>query len=564
MIVEPSRLARPSRCTRCFVRHTAVAGMLTLSIAACSSDDSDTPTAARTAAPTVPTAATTQVVTTTTAAAPVERTSPATSGAQTTDEIADALARAWVDETSSAIGVTAEWTNKVELADVNGDGHVDVLFANGGDYDSPGTPVLSRVFLNRGDGTFTDVSEDVLGASVLLTRVIKVHDVNRDGSTDILLGTTFQTQSRLLLGAGDGSFADVTATHLPALPLSAGDLEVGDVDADSDLDIVIADWGAGSPLNNDGGSVHLWLNDGDGGFADATTDQMPNTLVGFSWDLELVDVDNDWDLDVAVSCKTCRSSQLYVNDGAGTFTDVTATQLPAFTNNYEFAPIDLDADGFLDLITINDGSPTPTGGPEHVLRNDGTGTFVDVTRQWWPPAQNRGWDDNVVVGLDVDSDGDADFLIGSLNGSDRLLLNDGTGALTAVAGIFDAAPSRGTLGMAIADLNGDSRPDVVEGQGEVPGHLDERIYLATDAIEPDTAPPHLRTATVGTTILGRISDNRTPNAPHDWQSITARWNDGQAPMTWYGENLFRANVPIDAGPVTVCAVDAAGNETCSS
>ena len=35
-------------------------------------------------------------------------------------------------------------------------------------------------------------------------------------------------------------------------------------------------------------------------------------------------------------------------------------------------------------------------------------------------------------------------------------------------------------------------------------------------------------------------------------------------MIWYGENLFRASVPVDAGPVTVCAVDAARNETCSS
>jgi FG-GAP-like repeat len=543
-----------------------VAFVIVAAAAATSCDDGDSSTSGVPAAATsVTSGSTTPQVVPTTVASPVDQTSPATSVAEVTDETATvSFAGAWVDVTNGAIGVTGEWTNKVELADVNGDGHVDVLFANGGDYESPGTPVLSRVFLNSGDGTFTDVSEDVLGAAVLLTRVIKVYDVNRDGHADILLGTTFQTQSRLLLGVGDGSFTDVTATQLPAVLLSAGDLEVGDVDADGDLDIVIADWGAGSPLSNDGGFVHLWLNDGQGAFADATTNQMPNTLVGFSWDLELVDVDNDWDLDVAVSCKTCQSSQLYVNDGAGTFTDVTATQMPAFTNNYEFAPIDLDADGFLDLVTINDGGPVATGGPEHVFRNDGTGTFVDITRQWWPPAQNRGWDDNVVVGLDVESDGDADFLIGSLNGSDRLLLNDGTGALTAVEGIFDAAPSRGTLGMAIADLNGDARPDVVEGQGEAPGHQDERIYLATDAIGPDTAPPHMRTATVGATILGRISDHRTPNAPHDWQSITARWNGGQAPMTWYGENLFRATVPTDAGPVTVCAVDAAGNETCSS
>ncbi|MBA3587123.1 MAG: hypothetical protein H0W41_05735, partial [Chloroflexi bacterium] len=37
-------------------------------------------------------------------------------------------------------------TNKVELADIDADGFVDLLFANGGDYDTPGTPVASRAF----------------------------------------------------------------------------------------------------------------------------------------------------------------------------------------------------------------------------------------------------------------------------------------------------------------------------------------------------------------------------------------------------------------------------------
>ena len=59
---------------------------------------------------------------------------------------------AWSDVTAEAIGVTAEWTNKVELADIDGDGFVDLLFANGGDYETAGTPVLSRVFLNAATG----------------------------------------------------------------------------------------------------------------------------------------------------------------------------------------------------------------------------------------------------------------------------------------------------------------------------------------------------------------------------------------------------------------------------
>ena len=173
---------------------------------------------------------------------------------------------------------------------------------------------------------------------------------------------------------------------------------------------------------------------------------MPKTLVQFSWDLELLDVDNDWDLDLAVSCKICPTSLLFINDGSGTFVDTSGKQMPAFTNNYEFAPIDLDGDRYLDLVTINDGSTRPAGLAEHVFRNDGTGAFVDVTDKWWPEQANPGWDDNVVVGLDVESDCDADFLVGSLDGPDRLLINDGSGGLTAGPGCFRRASERRHVG----------------------------------------------------------------------------------------------------------------------
>jgi hypothetical protein len=56
----------------------------------------------------------------------------------------------WVDKTKSTIGTTYGYTNRVELADINGDDLVDVLFANGGKYDMPGKPDYSKVFLNQG------------------------------------------------------------------------------------------------------------------------------------------------------------------------------------------------------------------------------------------------------------------------------------------------------------------------------------------------------------------------------------------------------------------------------
>jgi FG-GAP-like repeat len=116
----------------------------------------------------------------------------------------------WSDATEQTIGTTAEWTNKVELADIDGDGRVDILFANGGDYETPGKLVMSRAFRNQGPGKpFVDVSEAVFGAEGRLARVIKVCELSGDGQPDIIVGTTFQTQSgscALLVIRGAHSF----------------------------------------------------------------------------------------------------------------------------------------------------------------------------------------------------------------------------------------------------------------------------------------------------------------------------------------------------------------------
>src|ERR1043165_167119 len=108
--------------------------------------------------------------------------------------------RLWTDVTSSTSGETKGWTNKVEIADLNGDGRPDLLFANGGNYSDPGTPEMSQEFFNGGPGKrFDDRSAQIFG-SPSLSRVIKARDLNGDGITDIVMGTTYQTQSRLFLG----------------------------------------------------------------------------------------------------------------------------------------------------------------------------------------------------------------------------------------------------------------------------------------------------------------------------------------------------------------------------
>ena len=500
-------------------------------------------------------------------------TNPSASPEPTSKPTAAPFSGLWTDATAATIGSTADWTNKVEIADIDGNGFPDLLFANGGDYETPGTPVASRVYLNKGPGQqFVDATTAVFGDLVAIARVIKVRDLNADSFPDIVMGTTYQTQSRLFLGSATGAFT-VATDRLPQVPLSVGDVEIGDVDADGDLDIVLADWGPGSPMVNLGAPVRLWLNDGDANFTEATAAAMPDTPVVFSWELELLDADNDWDLDLAVSSKRSETSFLFDNDGQGTFSDVTADRMPHFTNNYEFEPADLDGDGYLDLVTINDGEDTGRGGREHVFRNDGKGGYIDATEEWWSNAANPGEDDNNVAFLDVESDGDTDFVIGALTGSDRLLLNDGSGHLTLANAAFGTAASPGTLGMVVVDLNGDDRPDVVDAQGENPSATDERVYLATDVLAPDTATPHVRTdlapGAQGTvTVNARVTDGLSPHLAGRDGEVEVRWDapaGSPVPLVWYGEYLFRGIVDVPAGVtgLRVCATDGAGNEACA-
>jgi len=477
-----------------------------------------------------------------------------------------ANAALWTDATDSTIGTTAEWSNKVTLADVNGDGRVDILFANGGGYSSAGTPEPNRVFLNNGPDTlFTEATETTFGPTPDLARVIKVGDVTGDGVADILVGTTYQTQSRLYVGLGDGAYAEKTATHLPAQELSVGDLELGDVDGDGDLDAVLAHWGPGNPSKNGGGLTQLWRNEGDGHFVDVTESQMPDVPVGFSWDMELVDVDNDTDLDALVSCKSCSGSKLFINDGDGVFSDA-SDKLPQKSNNYEFEAMDVDGDGYLDLVTINDGP----GWSEHLFRNTGEGGFEDATETLWPTEANVGKDDNAAVFLDADSDGDPDFLIGSLNGKDRLLINDGSGLFSLDDSVFEGASTPGTLGIAVADLNDDGRLDVVQSQGEVASP--DKVFLGSgNAV--DTAPPvvaMLKSVLDQSTleVWARIHDHKSPTMPYDWQAVHLEYaidggSDTAVPMRWYGESLWHAQVTLPQGQNVVyrlMARDAGGNE----
>jgi hypothetical protein len=236
--------------------------------------------------------------------------------------------------------------------------------------------------------------------------------------------------------------------------------------------------------------------------------------------------------------------------------------------------MDVDDDDYLDLVTTNDGPYLD----EHIFLNDRQGGFRDATARLWPDSENVGFDDNIDVFLDFDSDGDADLLIGSLDGPDRLLLNDGKGKLKLVNDITQPILGKtpGTLGIGVADLNSDCKLDVVQAQGE--SAWPEKVYLGKD-IPTDTAPPVItqveKVSASGTDrpihVRARVHDSKSPTMPHDWQSVVLRWSADrqthQRSMQWYGEYLWRAMIeepPTGNLSYKVCATDAAGNEACVS
>ncbi len=490
---------------------------------------------------------------------------PATAVAFLLMAVPMAHAQRWRDDTAVTIGTTAEWTNKVELADVDGDGWLDILLANGRGYSTPGAAEASRVFRNRAAWTaappyFEEITAQVFGAATGHARVIKARDVDGDGDLDVFVGNTYGDASRLYR-RDSGGWTDVSATALPVAVPRVGDADFGDVDGDGDLDLALADWGAAALTV--GAPPRLYLNDGAGGFTDATATAIPAIAVRWSWELDFVDVDDDLDLDLLIASKLGTGSFLLRNDGAGHFTDDSTAALPQFANNYETEVMDLDGDGDLDLATINDGA----GGRDHLFRNDG-GRFVDVTATHLAGGANPPEDDNMVAFVDVDDDGDADLVVGSLSGPDRLLANDGSGVMTLVAGALPGA-SPGTLGIAVGDLDGDRRPDVVDGQGEVA--FPDLVYRATDQIAADTRPPHLgAVAQLGRgdrTVRVRVHDRKSPTGGLDLVAVVLRYRgdaSGEAPMTWYGEFLWRGDLPAPgAYTYQVCATDAAGNQACS-
>ena len=360
------------------------------------------------------------------------------------------------------------WALDHATGDIDGDGDLDVAV---GVFPQSGGQTF-RIYANDGRGGFTDVTPAGLPIPVGGTRSLAFGDVDGDGDLDLVVGGYSYpgAQNRLLINDGTGAFTEQTVARLPVRQDPTAAIAFGDVDGDGDLDLIE---GNGGSYGSGGWRNRLLVNDGSGVFTDVTTSQMPN-VTDMTSALAVGDVDGDGDLDLVfgngyydgLQCLEGEQNRLLVNDGTGTFTDVTATQLPSdntMTHGVAFG--DVDDDGDLDLVVANANYSGGQDGQNALLLNDGAGGFTDDTMGRLPIRQDATF---AVALADIDEDGDAEILVGNIGWDGFpgwwLFDNDGTGVFADVTAQRLPAPGVPIVSIEVADIDGDGDPDLIDYQ----------------------------------------------------------------------------------------------------
>jgi hypothetical protein len=200
------------------------------------------------------------------------------------------------DRTATHLPAIEDVTQDLELGDVDGDGDLDVLVGN---------EDRNRLLINDGRGRFTDESESRLPVrGQEETREADFGDVDGDGDLDIVFANTqffvqqAVRQNRLLINDGTGYFVDETDMRLPRDGDLTVDVDFVDLDEDGDLDLVLGNsMREGTSGNTIGERFAAYLNDGAGVFT-LVRWVLPRSIVGNGFDIEAADFNGDGRIDL--------------------------------------------------------------------------------------------------------------------------------------------------------------------------------------------------------------------------------------------------------------------------
>lgn len=358
----------------------------------------------------------------------------------------------------------------------------------------PGVPAFAEEAATRGVEFTLDSGDD--GGPKLFPEImpggVAVVDVDGDGDLDLYFvqfgpiepEREGDRRNRLFLNRGDGTFEDATDGSGADDPRNGCGVAAGDYDGDGDQDLYVTNLGRNTLLRNDG----------DGRFTDVT-DEAGVGDTGWGASAAFLDHDLDGDLDLFV-CNyvawspereiECRDHNgrrdycspkayeartpdvLYRNDGDGTFTDVSAESGIDVVAGNGLGVVwgDLDGNGAPDIFVANDGNPN------HLFLGRGDGTFEEA-------ALDRGvylaGDGNTRAGMgtaigDPDEDGDLDILVVNLiHQFDSFFRNENGHFVedTAATGLAPVTRRTTRFGVGWFDVDNDSHLDLLEASGRV-------------------------------------------------------------------------------------------------
>ena len=250
----------------------------------------------------------------------------------------------------------------VAAGDLNNDGLVDLYFsANQGP---------NKLYLNRGDFQFEDVTEraGVAGTGDWKTGVTMA-DVNGDGLLDIYVCQVGQYQSiqgrnQLFINNGDGTFSDKAAEYGLDFKGFSTHAAFFDFDGDGDLDLYLLNHSVHAAENYGPAAIRerrdslagdrLYRNDG-GIFTDISEAAgIYGSRIGYGLGIGIADLNDDGLPDIYVANDFHENDYLYYNNGDGTFTEALANSM-SYTSNFSMGCdlADFNNDGLVDVFTLD-------------------------------------------------------------------------------------------------------------------------------------------------------------------------------------------------------------------
>jgi hypothetical protein len=393
------------------------------------------------------------------------------------------------------------------VGDFNNDGFQDLFLPQGGH-------VPDKLYINNGDGTFTEQAEAWGVDAFHIGSGVAVGDYDDDGWLDICMsgfgpstGPVEGGRHLLYHNTGQNSFEEVgVAAGVSETSPDCTDAfspAFGDYDLDGDLDLCIAGW---VDFNK---GTRLFMNNGDGTFTDVS-DVVPNltdpngaTLVR-AFSPGFVDMNGDRWPELLLACDfgdgAPLSSRYYVNNQDGTFSDYTDlpdSGLGIDQNGMGQTFADFDGDGLLDWYVTNIWDPEGLGWPSPrigntLYMNDGDNTFTEIASDVGVDNGAFGWG---TIAVDVDHDGDPDLVetngyksFGGIHANKPMFLfrnDDGATSFAtidpAISGLDDTGFGRGLIGV---DFDNDGDIDVININFET----EARVYRNETITKPESVP----------------------------------------------------------------------------